>query len=344
MISLKKTYIKPILIALISLISLTFLWRNLNQTAAYDSKMFAIENSEDITEFRFTPNNKKTPPLYFKKSQQGWIVYNATDTFPADTANVNMLLFWAMKKLKVQRPVSQTLIKNLSRTMALTATKATFSKNGKDFHSIYVGGSTQDNMATYMYMSQTEQPFIVEIPGFQGYLTPYFNTDIHIWRSLKLIDIPTSEIVSLSVSWPTNPAQNFTIIQNQNELQLFNGLNQKTPANHSLLAGYLILCSEFSREAGSVAGINKSKSAKDSIFQQIPLVSFTYQTSKKKSITLNIYPHQGFEDILVDANPNQTETVQTALFWVKSSEDPHLWLSQDIVLQNRMKRLSDFKL
>lgn len=339
---LKSSYAKPIVVAVITLIAAITLWKNLNQTGNYDPNMFALKAPEQVDGFRFVPNDPKNAPLYFQKNKDQWFVFNQTDTFPADSNNINMLLDWAMRKLKVQRPVSGESVKNLSRKMALSAVKASFTVKGKDIHHIYVGGSTQDNMATYMYSPDFENPCIVEIPGFQGYLTPYFNTDIHIWRSLKLVNENPNEIKSLKVTWPADPQQNFEIRQENNQITLLNFQNAKIEANRSLLAGYLILCSEFSREAGSVAGINKDKKLKDSILSLSPIVSFEYTTQKNKVTKLNIYPHQGFEDIIVDARPEATETVQTALYWVQSSQDPHLWLSQDIVLKNRMKFISDF--
>jgi len=191
-------------------------------------------------------------------------------------------------------------------------------------------------------MPEYENPCIVEIPGFQGYLTPYFNTDIHIWRSLKLVNLNPNDIESLKVTWHQNPENSFEIVQKGNQINLFDNQHKALNANKSLLAGYLILCSEFSREAGSVAGINKDPKQKDSVLRSTPIVSFTYTLKNQSQSRLDIFPHQGFEDIIMDARPEATETVQTALFWVRSSEDPHLWLSQDIILENRMKSLSDF--
>ncbi len=338
----KNPYAKPLLVAAIAIAAAFALWKNLNQTGNYDPNMFALKNPEQIDAFRFTPNDPKNEPLYFQKKNNTWFVFNQKDTFPADSQNIQMLLNWAMRKLKVQRPVSGETVKNLSRKMALSAVKASFSIKGKEIHSIFIGSSTQDNMATYMYKSDFDQPCIVEIPGFQGYLTPYFNTDIHIWRSLQLIQFEPSEIKNLRVTWHKNPSQSFQINQENNQLNLVNLNNKVQNANQSLLAGYLLLCSQFAREAGSVAGINKDPLQKDSVYANGPLISFTYTTQENKTTTLSVYPHQGFEDILMDVRPDASEAVQTALFWVKSSQDPHLWLSQDIVLENRMKTLSDF--
>jgi len=342
MTNFKSSYVKPIVIAVVTLISAITLWKNINQTGDYDPNMFALKAPEQVDAFRFVPNDPKNAPLYFQKKKNQWYVYNQTDTFPADSNNIYMLLDWAMRKLKVQRPVTGESVNNLSRKMALSAVKASFTVNGKDIHHIYVGGSTQDNMATYMYTPEFENPCIVEIPGFQGYLTPYFNTDIHIWRSLKLVNINPNEVSSLKVVWPNYPKQSFEIRQENDQIKLFNFQNKEIEANRSLLAGYLILCSEFSREAGSIAGINKDQNLKDSILSLKPIVSFEYTTEQNDKTRLDIFPHQGFEDILIDTRPEATETVQTALYWVQSSQDPHLWLSQDIVLKNRMKYISDF--
>ena len=339
---IKSAYAKPIGIAVIAVVSAILLWKNINHTGNYKPDMFALKNPERVDAFRFTPNDPKNAPLYFQKKNNQWYVYNQLDTFLADSQNIQMLLGWAMRKLKVQRPVSGESVKNPSRKMALSAVKASFSIDGKETHAIYVGGSTQDNMATYMYMPEYDNPCIVEIPGFQGYLTPYFNTDIHIWRSLKLVNLNPNDIESLKVIWHQNPKNSFEIIQKENQINLFDMQQNALNANKSLLAGYLILCSEFSREAGSVAGINKDKKQKDSVLSSNPIVSFIYTLKNQQQSRLDIFPHQGFEDIIIDARPESTETIQTALFWVRSSEDPHLWLSQDIILENRMKSVSDF--
>jgi hypothetical protein len=60
-------------------------------------------------------------------------------------------------------------------------------------------------------------------------------------------------------------------------------------------------------------------------------------------MSISIYPNSHFEDVGVDASPTDTKTLQTALFWVKSSDDPNLWLTQDVVIKNRLKSLSEFK-
>lgn len=339
-----KAYYKPIIISIVALLSAYLLWDNLNSTAEYDPSIFALKEPALVDRFTFTPNDENKFGLTFFKNQQGdWLIHNSKDTFPADTNNINMLLYWAVAKLKVQRPVNDEQKKYLVRQLAMEATKATFYSEGKAFHTIYIGGSTQDNSATFMYKPEMERPCIVEIAGFNGYLTPYFNTDIHLWRSLNLIDIPVGNIKNLTVSWPANPKNGFSISQKDEQLSLIDTNGNTVESNQSLLTGYLMLCSSFTREAGSIAGINRHNEQRDSVLSQQPVVIFRYELTDNSIQELAILPNNGFEDVSIDAKPSETQAVQSALFWMKSSEDDNLWLTQDIILKNRMKTLNDFR-
>lgn len=342
--SFRKAYIKPLLVILVTLSAAWLLWENMNSTTKYDRDMFALKNPSEVDRFTFTPNNESKGALtFFKSDKQEWMVCNNNDTFPADTNNVNMLLNWAVAKLAVQRPVNDEQKKYLVRQLAMEATKASFYSKGENIHTIYVGGSTQDNQATFMYKPEIDRPCIVEIPGFNGYLTPYFNTDIHLWRSLNLINVQTNNTAKLEVIWPNSPKSSFSIQQKNEQLSLHDVTGMEVKSNQSLLAGYLMLCSSFTREAGSIAGVNRDRQARDSILSQEPVLIYRYTLVDGRNKELTIFPNNGFEDVTMDANPSETQTVQSALFWMKSSEDSNLWLTQDIILKNRMKTINDFK-
>jgi len=339
---MSKRILKPLIIAIIALISIVLLWKNMNNTSSWEPNLFALKNANQVDKFTFIPNNEKIKPLEFFKKDNIWYVKNDKQTYPADTNNINLILNWAMPKLKIKMPVSDQIKKHVVRQMALSGTKATFFINNKPVHTIYVGESAMDNMSTYMYYPDTERPCLVEIPSFQGYLTPYFNTDIQIWRSLYLVNSDVKNIKSLEVIWPNNPKNSFKILQENNELSLFDVNSKSVAAQKSLMAGYLLMCKDFTREAGNLAGINKEVKQRDSILKTTPLVVFKYTFENKPPLDIQIYPHYGYEDVAIDAKPNETKTNQTALYWTKVSNDPYLWLTQDIVLHNRFKIISDF--
>ncbi len=305
--------------------------------------MFALQNASSVDRMVFTPNNEKVKPIEFVRINGDWFIKSNKELILADSANISMLLNWAMPRLKIKMPVSDQQKKHVVDAMAKDATKATFYINNQPVHTIYVGGSTQDNMSTFMFYPDSDRPCIVEIPGFQGYLTPYFMTDPNIWKSPLLVHSETQEIQQLNVFYPHQVQNSFSINQKNDQLTLTEFKSQKTiPAKNSLMAGYLLFSKDFAREIGPVPAINNAKTMKDSILKSKPLVVIEYIYTNGNKITLTVIPQNSFEDVLIDAKPTNTETIQTALYWVKSSADPYLWTAQDIAIKNRLKSKFDF--
>jgi hypothetical protein len=340
---MNKKIFKPLIIIVIAISAFTLLWKNLDNTSDWDPNLFALQNPAAVDRMVFTPNNEKVKPIEFVRINGDWFIKTKNDLFLADSSNISMLLNWAMPRLKIKMPVSDQQKKHVVAAMAHDATKATFYVNNKPVHTIYVGGSTQDNMSTYMFYPDSDRPCIVEIPGFQGYLTPYFMTDPNIWKSPLLVHSETHEIRQLHVFYPHQPQNSFSINQQNDQLTLTDYKSNKViPAKSSLMAGYLLFSKDFTREIGPVPAINNAASMKDSILKSKPLAILEYVYTNGKKISLTIIPQNSFEDILIDAKPTETETVQTALYWVKSSDDAYVWTAQDIAIKNRLKSKFDF--
>ena len=56
----------------------------------------------------------------------------------------------------------------------------------KKIKTIYIGGETADQLGTYMMISGAKEPYIVHIPGFNGYLSSRFLCKKEAWRSKKI--------------------------------------------------------------------------------------------------------------------------------------------------------------
>ena len=340
---MNKKILRPLLIIVIVLTSLGLLWRNINQTSEWDPKLFSIHNPESVDKVTFIPNDESQRTLTLYKQDNIWYVKNDLANYKADTNSVKQLIFWLMPKLRIQRPTTDEQSKFVNRQLTQYATKATFYSGSAEIQSIYVGGPTQDQLATFMYKEGTDRPCLVEIQNFNGYATPYFNTNINLWRSSQLLEVEPESIGELTVEWPQNPDWNFKIANPDDQSPKLIYKNQViTNANSSLLTGYLLLCSNFSRETGDVAGINKDIPRRDSIINSPALVTFNYVLKNKESISIDIFDNPNYEDTEVEANINNTETVQTKLFWIKSSDDPNLWLTQGVLIKNKIKQYQDF--
>lgn len=336
---------KIALVVLLSAIVLLFtLWRNLNQTTTISHDLFALKNPKQINKITISPNNPKMPYLTLEKVDGKWLVRNESYSYPADTNSVNQLLFWAMPKLQVKCPVPDAAKENVIKDITLNGTKAIFSNGNNELHTVYVGYATPTQDATYMFFPGTERPCEITVPGFIGYLTPYFNTNIQLWRSVFLVDVSSQEITSLKVTYPTAPEQSFQITQKNNQLQLLNHQNQVLPANRSLIAGYLELSKSLAREAGEPAAINRKPQEVKSVIAQTPVAIFEYEFTTQPKKTILIYPMSVTEGetYSMETRDGKAKTVETTLFWARSNDGPTLWTMQEIMLRNRLKTLSNF--
>lgn len=340
-----KKRTKIVLLVLITSIGIALLlWKNLNQTAEISHDLFALKNPKNINKITIAPNNPKMPYLTLEKVDGKWVAKNEQFTLAADTNSINQLLFWAMPKLQVKCPVPDAAKANVIKDITLNGTKVIFSQDNREVHTLYIGYATPTQDATYMYYPGIERPCEITVPGFVGYLTPYFNTNIQLWRSVFMVETQPQEIKSLKVTYPTAQEESFRITQNQDHIKLLNANNQTVNANQSLIAGYLELSKSLAREAGEPAAINRSPQKAKAITNTTPMVIFEYEftTQPKKIISIYNMPVTEGETYTMETKDGEPKTLETTLFWAKSNEEPTLWTIQEIVLRNRLKSLSNF--
>jgi len=75
----------------------------------------------------------------------------------------------------------------------------------------YVGDSTKDNLGTYMLMQDAEQPYIVYLPGFRGFVSTRFSPLMEDWLSHEVFRKNLSAIKSLKIYFGENDSMGFNI-------------------------------------------------------------------------------------------------------------------------------------
>src|SRR5205085_319031 len=84
----------------------------------------------------------------------------------------------------------------------------------------YVGGSTQDVLGTYMMQENSTVPLIMEIPGFNGYLTPRYSAMEKDWRATTVFSYKPEEIKSVSITYNSNPEKSFLLSHDGNKFSV----------------------------------------------------------------------------------------------------------------------------
>lgn len=333
------------------------LWKNPNSTNQIAQDAFALKNPNQVTSITLSPNDPKQPFLILEKVDNVWYVKNKSERFVADTNNIHHLLYNVSAKLQVKNPVSNKALKHVTRFIATRGIKVIF-KSGDEEHTLFVGPPTTNEMATYMYLPNTELPCEIVVPGFTGYLTPNFTNNIQAWRAPDLVNEDPSNIAKLTFNYTNYPEKSFSIESQKDHFNLLNHANQVQNGNQALLSGYLELAKNITREVGDIPAINNNKRMKDSLLNFPPLFTIRYELKNpsatttanpnfkgnKKEIILSFYPiPNGEEEIQMQVVPNEARTLTTQLFWVKSSLDNTIWTVQELILKNRIKTIQDFQ-
>lgn len=106
------------------------------------------------------------------------------------------LLLKTFKRAAVQRPVPQAELETVNRLLAGRAKKVEIYQGGDEPTKVwYIGTSTQNHTGTYMVLGNTdgtvaEEPFVIHMEGFTGFLSTRFFTDEREWRYTGVFDFP----------------------------------------------------------------------------------------------------------------------------------------------------------
>lgn len=126
---------------------------------------------------------------------------------------VNNLLF-TIKALEVKSPVGKNLYNNTMKLMASKSVKVEIYQKGTLVKTYYVGHPTMDNLGTFMYIEKSTVPYIMHIPGFNGFLSTRYLTKENDWRERYIFHFDPRTIIGIEIMNSTKADRSFTIKRN----------------------------------------------------------------------------------------------------------------------------------
>ena len=189
--------IKKIIILILSIVFINILI-DYNQKIKLDNeKKFSVSEIEKIDKIFLS--DRKGNNITLQKDSNRWTVNNK---YNVRNDAISTLLS-TIQKISIQRPVPKTGYNNVIKQLATTGVKVEIYYN-KKMKTYTVGGSTSNHLGTYMLMDNSENPYIVHIAGFNGFLTPRYGIqgyelDINNWRDNTVFKIETEIINEISL-------------------------------------------------------------------------------------------------------------------------------------------------
>ena len=161
---------------------------------------FAIADTAAVDKI-FIADKDGNQALLERSSGRYWKL-NGTHLARKDAVD---LLLKTFLRARVQRPVPQGELSTVNRLLAGRGKKVEIYQGGETpVKTWYIGTSTQNHTGTYMVLADAngqlaEEPFIVHMEGFTGFLSTRFFTDEREWRYTGMFDYPGNSLRRVEV-------------------------------------------------------------------------------------------------------------------------------------------------
>ena len=279
-----KNKIGIVLVILLSAITFYFTTQNKKGTLKKELTNFAVKDTASITKI-FLADKQNHTVLLERQTNGGWVV---NKKFQVREDAIKTLLL-TIKELSVKAPVGKQAFENVVKRLATSAVKVEIYTNDELNKVYYVGHSTQDSTGTFMMLENSSTPFIMWIPGFEGYLSARYFTDEESWKSTVLFSHPLATIKSIKIEYPQKPNFSFEIGISNKKLSLKSILTGTmvekfdTAMAFEYLTGFKDVHYEFSAK-------ELPASTRDSVLMRKPMHIITITDINGKTDRLTTYP------------------------------------------------------
>ncbi len=232
---MQKTILYILLLAILGAGVYYFVIRDNENVFGEKEAGFSVKDTASISRIFLVRNDGHSIDL--RRTDSGWYVNNQ---FRA-RENTLKNLMWTLRNQFVQYPVPEqahnTAIKNLA---TFSVKVEVYDNKGQKVRNFFVGNESRDYTGSYMLVEGASRPYVVQVPGVQGFPTPFYTTDIADWRDRTVFRAPREQIRHIAVKYDEEPLNSFTIDQNgATRLNTEPGIQGSNQLNEKRLNTYL---------------------------------------------------------------------------------------------------------
>lgn len=280
---MKKNIIYLIIFLVLLIVSYFLVFRDKLSTLGQKDTDFAIEDTSEV--YKIFMADMKGNKILLEKNNSVWMLnkkYNARE-------DAIQTLLTTFNKIRIAYPVPKSAHNTVVADLASNNIKAEiYNNNGKKIKTYYIGGPTLDYKGTFMMLEGSEHPYVIHIPGFEGYMTPRFFLEEEEWKDRAIFNYTADLLKSVTVDYLEEPENSFTItIIYQDSIQIaplyFSGV-ALGELHKNRLKEYLSHYNSIYAEA-----FENNNPIKDSILATSPFIIMTAINKNGNKNTLKIY-------------------------------------------------------
>ncbi len=278
---MKKTLIYLLLLVIVAAATWFLVFRkDSGSTMKMGETNFTIKDTAEVGKIFMVDMNGQQALLERKDGH--WMVNNK---YVARPGSVDILLA-TLKGQEAQYVVPVGSRANVLKQLSVSGVKVeVYNRNNKKLTSFYVGTSTQDYLGTYMLVDGYKIPYVVQILGFHGYLTPRYFTSENEWRNRLLFNYAANNIQKIEINYTENPDNSF-ILEAGEHPQVTGTTQMSIPVNEARVKSYLTLFESIPAE-----GFENEFAYKDSVLQKgLKYCTLTIESKDgKEPFVMDIY-------------------------------------------------------
>jgi len=256
-----------------------------NDTAnTFDKKgsVFTIKNTDEVNKIVIKDFEGVERELKRFSDGENWVIDGRYFVRP-DAMDV---LLETLERMTIYAPIPAEAKENVEKSMQNQGRVVWIYEDDKLIKEIIMGAGAPKGNGTYMKVAGQEQAYIVNIPGFNGFLHRRFFTDLEEWRDRTVFNIAAKDIASVSVDYMLHPNHSFTLVNKGNDIEVKSAVNKEDKTVNKLVARQYI--GEF--EDMYIEAFDNYYSHKDSVLNESPVCKIAVTDKAGKETEMTIYP------------------------------------------------------
>lgn len=267
-----------------------------SQKSSTIEQNFHIKDTNKITKIVIEDREKNISKVV--KQDSIWMV---NDKFQASPLMVSTMLE-TLREMRIREPVAKAAHENIIKQLSARNTRIDvytesyfinlgfikLFKREKLEKSIYIGNETMDNTGTFMLIKGTNDPCVIHIPNFRGYLSSRFTAVENDWKMHTIFKYKPQDIASIKVEIPDYPQEGFELYAEENTFHIKRLADGELLKDFDTLKVTAFISSFFELNFENIA-TNIPQIHKDTIFSKNPSFVFTVKNKAGKEKKLKTF-------------------------------------------------------
>ncbi len=275
---MNKNIIYFIAVVVLALLAWIFIFNKDKGSFGGDEKAFGVKDTASISRIYLADLSGKT--IDVKRDGDGWVV-NGNVAARMDIINTLMTTF---QQMEVNVPVAKSMYDKVVKDIAGNHVKVeVYNQSNKKIRSFYIGPVSTAYNGNFMLVEGSKTPFVVHIPGFDGFISSRFVMDPALWKDRTVFNAKADGIERVQVDYPRVPDSSFVIQRQSDDTFTFEG-SVSGNANPEIVGFYL---NQFSKLNCEVYLQDSYKL--DSIKGEMPVCTITLTDRKGDERAASVY-------------------------------------------------------